>query len=117
MDSPSRATSGASSDDNVGTVDIPVTLSLPAGYASWPSTEIVHYGVDASSTAEYGVDYKMAGGTFTFDGGAVPTTQSIRLQILHDGVPKTRTVVIRLGAANTVTALGPIATFTYTIHN
>lgn len=110
-------TSGASSDDAVGTVDIPVTLSLPPGYASWPSTEIVSYWVDASSTAEYGVDYRMAGGTFTFNGGVVPTTQTIHLKILHDGIPKTRTVVIRLGAANTVTALGPISTFTYTIHN
>jgi len=111
------SSAGTTSHDTVGTVDVPVSLSLPPGYTSWPATQIVNYEVAPSSSAEYGVDYKMEGGTLSFYGGSVPVPQTIHLKILHDGVPKTRTVVIRLTAGNTITSVGPIATFTYTIQN
>ena len=53
--------------------------------------------IDAETgTAEYGVDYKMHGGIINFYGGYVPSPFIIPLTIIHDGVPKNKTVVINL---------------------
>lgn len=110
-------TAGATSDDKVGTVQIPVTMNLPPGYTSWMSDQAFDYWIDPSSTAEYGVDYKMSGGHFTTYGSKVPVPYLIPLQIIPTGVPKHKTVVIKLGVSSNIANLGPIATFTYTISN
>lgn len=111
------ASSGASSTDSVGTVFIPVMLTPPPGSSSWVANQAVHYWVDPGSTAEYGVDYKMAGGRMTFYGGYAPTPQTIALRILPTGIPRTRTVVIKLSPASSIVNLGPMTTYTYTIRN
>ena len=98
-------TNGMTSDDTVGTVNIPVTLSLPAGSNSWPANQAIYYWIDPASTAEYGIDYKMAGGGMTFYGGQVPTPQTIPLKIIPTGAPKSKTVVIRLGPASSIANL------------
>jgi hypothetical protein len=108
---------GASSADNVGTVNIPVTLTLPAGSNSWPMTQWIYYSIDPSSTAEYDVDYIATGGDLTFYGGQVPTPQNISLKILPTGQPKNKTVVFRLQPATSIANLGAQTTFTYTITN
>lgn len=112
------ASSGASSDDSVGTVNIPMMMTLPPGYNSWISQQDFFYWIDPSSTAEYGVDYKMSGGFFTYYGGVAPSPRYIPLKIIPTGTPKNKTVVIKMGVGNSNTAsLGPISTFTYTITN
>ncbi len=107
----------ATSDDTVGTVNIPVTLALPPGSNSWPANQFIYYWLDPSGTAEYGVDYKMAGGSISFTGGQVPAPYLIPLKILPTGEPKSKTVVIKLGPASSIVNMGPITTFTYTITN
>lgn len=107
----------ASSDDTVGTVNIPVTLALPPGSNSWPANQFIYYWLDPSGTAEYGVDYKMAGGSISFTGGQAPTPYLIPLKILPTGQPKSKTVVIKLGPASSIVNMGPTTTFTYTITN
>ena len=109
--------SGATSDDTVGTVNIPVTLALPPGSNSWPANQFLVYWLDPSGTAEYGVDYKAAGGSINFTGGQVPTPYLIPLKILPTGEPKNKTVVIKLGPASSIVNMGPTTTFTYTITN
>jgi hypothetical protein len=111
------ATAGAGSDDTVGTVEIPIVMSLPPGTNSWRSTQSVFVWIDGASTAEYGVDYKLAGGQITFPLGMSPAPRSLSLRILHDGMPKTKTLVLKMGVANSVTNLGPLTTFTYVIAN
>lgn len=110
-------TNAASSDDTVGTVNIPVTLALPPGSNSWPANQFIYYWLDPSGTAEYGVDYKAAGGSISFTGGQAPTPFLIPLKILPTGQPKSKTVVFRLGPASSIVNLGPTTTFTYTITN
>ena len=107
----------ASSDDTVGTVNIPVTLTPPPGSNSWPANQFIYYWPDRSSTAEYGVDFKMAGGSISFTGGQAPTPYMIPLKILPTGEPKNKTVVIKLGPASSIVNMGPVTTFTYTITN
>jgi len=109
--------SGTNSDDTVGTVGIPVVMTLPSGLTNWPGLQSFPYWIDNSSTAEYGVDYKMHGGIVNFYGGFAPTPFIIPLTILPNGVPKNKTVVIKLAAGNSVANVGPITTFTYTITN
>ncbi|MEY4918103.1 MAG: hypothetical protein RL616_2016, partial [Verrucomicrobiota bacterium] len=109
--------SGTNSDDNAGTVNIPVVMTLPAGMTNWPGLQSFPYTIDDSSTAEYGVDYKMHGGIINFYGGFVPAPFNIPLTIIHTGVPKNKTVVIKLAAGNSVASLGAISTFIYTITN
>jgi hypothetical protein len=109
--------SGMSSDDKVGSVNIPVVMTLPAGSNTWPANQLIYYWIDKSSTAEYGVDYKMAGGGMAFYGGQVPVTHYIPLKILANGVPKNKSVVIKVGPASSIASVGPISTFTYTITN
>ncbi|MBI5799494.1 MAG: hypothetical protein HZA92_02040 [Verrucomicrobia bacterium] len=108
---------GATSDDTAGTVNIPVTLTLPPGSNSWPAPQFIYYWLDRSSTAEYGVDFKMAGGSISFTGGQVPSPFQIPLKILPTGEPKSKTVVIKLGPASSIVNMGPVTTFTYTITN
>jgi hypothetical protein len=109
--------SGTNSDDTVGTVGIPVVLTLPPGLTNWPGLQSFAYWIDNSSTAEYGVDYKMRGGIINFYGGFVPSPFIIPLTIIHDAVPKNKTVVIKLAPGNSIANLGPISTYTYTISN
>jgi hypothetical protein len=109
--------SGTNSDDTVGTVGIPVVMTLPAGLTNWPQVQSFPYSIDSSSTAEYGVDYKMHDGIIDFYGTYVPSPFIIPLTIIHDGVPKNKTVVIKLAPGNSIANLGPIPTFTYTISN
>lgn len=111
------AASSASSDDTVGTVNIPVTLALPPGSNSWPANQGIYFWIDPSSTAEYGVDYKATGGGTTFYGGQTPTPYLIPLKLLPTGQPKSKTVVFKLGPATSIVNMGPITTFTYTITN
>lgn len=110
-------TNSARSDDTVDTVNIPVTLALPPGSNSWPAPQFIYYWLDPSSTAEYGVDFKMAGGSISFSGGQVPAPYLIPLKILPTGQPKSKTVVIKLGPASSIVNMGPTTTFTYTITN
>ena len=109
--------SGTNSDDTVGTVNIPVVMTLTAGWTNWPSDQSFPYTIDDSSTAEYGVDYKMNGGIINFYKYFVPAPFNIPLTIYHTGVPKNKTVVIKLIPGNSFASLGPISTFTYTISN
>ncbi|MDB6057766.1 MAG: hypothetical protein JWO95_1610, partial [Verrucomicrobiales bacterium] len=109
--------SGASSDDTVGTVNIPVTMSLPPGWTNWFLDQVFYCEVDDHSTAQYGVDYKMNGRTITFYGAQAPAPYFIPLTIIHDGVPKNKTVIIKLSPGTSVANLGPLDTFTYTITN
>lgn len=110
-------TTGATSDDDVGTVGIPLTMTPPAGQTSWLADQTVSYWIDDSSTAEYGVDYKMTGGTVTFPANVAPTPWTVELKILQTSVPRTRTVVIKAAAGTSITTMGPITTYTYTIHH
>ncbi len=108
---------GTVSDDTAGTVQIPVTMTPPPGMTTWLGAQEFFYWLDKSSTAEYGVDFKMSGGLLIFPGGKVPTPWLIPLQIIPNGMPKSRTVVIKLGVATSIANPGPITTFTYTINN
>jgi hypothetical protein len=109
--------SGTNSDDTVGTVGVPVVMTLPAGMTNWPQLQSFPYTIDNSSTAEYGVDYKMHGGIINFYGGFVPTPFIIPLTIIPTGGPKNKTIVIKLTPGNSIASLGAISTFTYTITN
>ena len=109
--------SGTNSDDTVGTVNILVVMTLPAGLTNWPGPQSFPYTIDDSSTAEYGVDYKMHGGIINFYGGFTPAPFFIPLTLYHTGVPKNKTVVIKLMPGNSIASLGAISTFTYTISN
>ena len=111
------ASNGSTSDDAVGTVNIPVTMTLPPGSNSWPQDQFVYYWIDPSSTAEYGVDYKMSGGQFDFYKNTAPAPQMIPLKIIHNSVPKNKRVVIRMGVGSSIATLGTNTTFTYTITN
>lgn len=111
------ASAGATSDDTVGTVNIPVTLALPPGSNSWPANQAIYYWLDHSSTAEYGVDYLATGGEMTFYGGQAPPARTIALKILPTGQPKNKTVVFKLGPGSSIANVGPVTTYTYTITN
>ncbi|MCE9637116.1 MAG: PKD domain-containing protein [Planctomycetes bacterium] len=111
------ASAGTTSNDTVGTVQIPVEFTLPSGMTSWPADQQILYWIDRSSTAEYGVDYKMSGGRILFPRLSGAATRTIPLKILHDGVPKSRTVVVKMGPATSIASLGAVTTYTYTITN
>lgn len=110
-------TPDATSDDTVGTVNIPVTLNLPSTHTTWPAQQDFNIIIDPSSTAEYGVDYKMSGGQITWYGSKVPATRNLPLKIIPTGQPKTKTVVIKLTPNSTIANIGATSTFTYTITN
>ncbi|MST94985.1 MAG: hypothetical protein EXS33_06910 [Pedosphaera sp.] len=109
--------SGTNSDDSVGTVNIPVTMTLPPSFTNWGGDQVFYCGVDARSTAQYGVDYKMSGASITFFGAQSPVPYNLPLTIISNGVPKNKTVIIKLWPGSSVANLGPISTFTYTISN
>jgi hypothetical protein len=111
------ASAGATSDDTVGTVPVMLQMALPPGYASWIATQVVYVWIDASSTAEYGVDYTFSGGQYTFTGGVAPTPRLLPLKILPTGQPQTRTVVLKVGIGSSVVNLSPLSTYTQTIIN
>jgi len=108
---------GATTDDDVGTVEIPLILTPPPGQTTWSADQTVSYWIDDASTAEYGVDYVVTGGTVTFPRNVVPTPWVIRLRILRTSVPRTRTVVLRVATATSITALGALTTYTHTIQH
>ena len=109
--------SGTNSDDTVGKVNIPVTMTLPPGWTNWGGDQVFYCEVDDRSTAQYGVDYKMSGASITFYGAQSPAPYNLPLTIIHNGVPKNKTVIIKLTPASSVANLGPLDTFTYTISN
>ncbi len=108
---------GAASDDTVGTVPVTLQMSLPPGYSSWIANQVVYVWIDASSTADYGVDYKFAGGPVTFTGGVVPSPRVMPLKIIPTGEPKSKTLVLKVGIGSSVVNLSPISTYTYVITN
>lgn len=108
-------TPGATTADTVGTLQIPVPMTLPAGLTSWGTQQTFSYWIDPASTAEYGVDYKMSGGLITYPAAKVPTPYTIPLTIIPNGKPKRKTVVIRLGVAAYTANPGPYTTYTHTI--
>lgn len=110
-------TSGTNTDDMVGTVNIPVVMTLPTGMTNWGSDQWFSYTIDDSSTAEYGIDYITHGGQIVFYKNMAPTPYLIPLQVIHDSVPKHKTIVFKLAMGSSVVNLGPIPTYTYTIHN
>lgn len=111
------STTGTTSDDSVGTVNIPMSMHLPPGLTSWPSQQDFFYSIDQSSTAVYGVDYIASGGMLTYYSNKVPPTRFFRIKILPTGLPKTKTLVLKLSKGNGVSNLSTLSTFTYTIHN
>jgi hypothetical protein len=59
----------------------------------------------------------MSGDIFTFYNTEPTTPFIIPLTLIHDARPKYKTIVIKIGAANSASSLGPITTYTYTIRN
>ena len=113
----SFASAGTNSDDTVGTVNIPVNLSMPTGWINWFNNLSFFCAIDPSSTAQYGVDYKMNGASLTFYGGLAPEPLQLPLTIIHDGVPKNKTLVLKLTPGSSVSFVTAPDTFTYTISN
>ncbi len=56
----------------------------------------------------------MSGGLFTFYAKTVPATHMIPIKIIHNSVPKNKTVVIKLLPGSSISTMGPFTTFTYT---
>jgi hypothetical protein len=111
------AAAGASGDDSITNVSIPVMLTLPSGSNTWVTDQSVYYWLDPSSTAEYGVDFKMSGGQITFAANTAPALRTIPVRIMHNAVPGRKTVVVKMGPASSIVNLGPTTTYTYTIDN
>jgi hypothetical protein len=109
--------SGTNSDDTVGTVGIPLAMTLPPGLTNWGVDQVFYLTIDESSTAQYGVDYKAREAMVTFHGSLPPSPYLIPLTVIRDSVPKTKTVVFTLKPGSSVATLGSLATYTYTIHN
>ncbi len=107
--------SGTNSDDTVGTVHIPVVMTLPPGVTNWGGDQVFACRVDESSTAEYGVDYTMSGAMINFYGELSPVPYLLPLTVIPGTEPKSKTVVLQLLPGSSVANLGPFATFTYTI--
>ena len=59
----------------------------------------------------------MNGAQITFYGALSPSPYLIPFTVIHDSIPKTKTVILRLKPGSSVASLGPITTYTYTIHN
>jgi hypothetical protein len=101
-------TGSASGSENVGVVNIPVTLNT-AGAAPVSVDFIINGG-----TATGGVDYTLAGGTLVFAPGE--TAKSIPLIILDDQfIEPPQTVIIKLQNASGA-ALGT-SSYTFTIND
>lgn len=109
--------SGTNSDDTVGTVHVPVTMTLPAGVTNWGGDQVFFVHIDPGSTAEYGVDYKMSEALINFYGELAPAPYLIPVTIIRDSVPKNKTLILRLMAGSSVASVGTNNTFTYTIIN
>lgn len=110
-------TSGTQSDDTVGTVYIPVVMTLPPGMTNWGGDQVFHCTVDERSTAEYGVDYKLYNALITFYGEMTPVPYLIPLTVISNAVPKHKTLVLKLWPGSSLAHLGPQDTYTYTISN
>lgn len=111
------AYAGTNTDDRVGTVHVPVTLALPPGVTNWGGDQVFSLRIDPASTASYGVDYTMSEALITFYGALPPSPRLIPISIIHDGVPKTRTLILRLEPGSSVASLGTNITFVCTITN
>ena len=113
----SFVTAGTNRDDTADTVNVPVCLTLPTGFTNWGGNLSFFCVIDPGSTAQYGVDYRMNGATLTFYGGLAPVPLNLPLTLIHNGVPKNKTVVLRLAPASSISYVGPFDTFTLTISN
>ncbi len=71
--------------------------------------------VDASSTATYGLDYRLNGMEINFTNFTSVFTNHIALQIRPSPATNSRTIVLRLEAFNSGAHLGGIQTHTYAI--
>jgi len=108
---------GASSDDTVGSLTIPVIMTLPAGMTNWPVDQYFSYMIDGSSTAEYGVDYLSHRGAIIFYKNKEPAPYLIPLTVFRDSIPKNKTIVFKLAPGSSVVNVGSPDTYTYTIRN
>ncbi len=108
---------GASSDDTVGSLTIPVIMTLPAGMTNWPVDQYFSYMIDESSTAEYGVDYISHRGAINFYKNKEPAPYLIPLTVFRDSIPKNKTIVFKLAPGSSVVNVGSPDTYTYTIRN
>lgn len=109
--------SGTNSDDTVGTVNAHVIMTLPAGRTNWVQDQYFYCSIDESSTARYGVDYRACREQFAFYANKTPSPFPIPLTVIHDSVPKRKTVVFKLTSGSSIANLGPVSTYTYTIIN
>jgi hypothetical protein len=103
--------------DTVGTVNIPVVMTLPPGFTNWGGDQVFSLNIDPASTAAYGIDYTMSQAQITFYGPLSPAPYQVPITILHDGIPKTKTIMLRLEAGSSVATLGTNNVFIYTISN
>lgn len=110
-------TAFASGDGSPGAINIPVVLTLPAGYtnATWPPIVWIGAAVEASSTATYGLDYRLNGMEINFTNYTAVFTNHIALQLRPSPATNSRTIVLRLEAFNSGAHLGGIQTHTYAI--
>lgn len=108
---------GGSGDGAAETVRIPVVLSLPDGYtnATWPPNLWLKGEVDARSTAQYGVDYRMRNMEVKFTNFTATFTNYLDLEILSSGAPHSRTVVLNLIPLTSAGHMGEPTTFTFAL--
>jgi hypothetical protein len=107
---------GGTGDETVGAVGIPVVLTVPAGYTNWPPSLWLKGEVDAASTAQYGVDYRMGGMMETrFANFTTVFTNHLILNVISNGALHSRTVVLNLVPLTSASHMGPMTTFTYAI--
>ena len=107
--------SGTNGGDTVGTVYIPLVMTPPAGMTNWYQSQSFFYWIDDSSTAEYGVDYSASGGLIIFNANADPVPYFVPLTVIRNMRPKSKTVVIRIKPSGSISAMGALTTYTYTI--
>ena len=108
---------GGTGDDSPRTVRIPVVLALPDGYtnATWPPNIWLKGEVDARGTAQYGVDYRMRGMEVKFTNFTSVFTNFLDLDILPNGAPHSRTVVLNLVPLTSAGHMGEPSTYSYAI--
>ena len=108
-------TAGGTSGNTPAAINIPIALTLPPGYTTWPQRTWVGCLVDGSGSAIYGQDYRLLGTEITFPNNSVVLTNHVTLQILTPAAPASRTVVLKLMPLSSVANLGPLTTYTHAI--
>lgn len=112
------ASAHASGPGTAGAVDIPIVLTPPLGFTNtiWPPGSWLACEVDASSTARYGIDYRMLGMEVRFTNNTSSFTTHVTLDVLPPGVAaSSRVVVLRLEPLNSATHMGSNTTFRYAL--